>query len=185
MRRLQSIVLALVVLGAATPAFAQTAGKSFGITAGFGAGYGTVPNGHSRKMEPTVNGGVMALLPLSANWAFQPELKWDHRKLTTGGISTNMNYVSIPLLFRNKFRGVYMVQGIAINPVMSASILDVDFKDAIRTPDVSIIIGVGKRFDRWSLEGRWETGLRTVQKDLQFAGVHHRSLTAVGTVYLK
>jgi len=172
-------------VGMASPAAAQSAGKSFGITFGVGTGYGTVPNGHSRQMQPTVNGGVMAIMPFSENWAFQPELKWDHRKLTTGGVSTNMNYVSIPLLFRNKFRGIYMVQGVAINPVMSASIFDVDFKDAIQTPDVSIIIGAGKRMPRWSLEGRWETGLRTVQKNLEFAGVHHRSITAVATVYLK
>jgi hypothetical protein len=185
MRRLQSILLAIVILGAATPALAQTAGKSFGITAGFGAGYGTVPNGHSRKMEPTTNGGVMAIMPFTTNWAFQPELKWDHRKLTTGGVSINMNYVDAGLLFRNKFRGIYMVQGVSINTNVSASIFDVDFKSAITSPDVAIVIGAGKRFEKWSLDARWETGLRTVQKGLDFAGVHHRSITAVGTWYIK
>jgi len=174
-----------MIVGMASPASAQTAGKSFGLTAGFGTAYGTVPNGHSRKMEPTTNGGVMAIMPMSENWAFQPELKWDHRKLTTGGVSINMNYLDVAVLFRNKFHGVYMVQGASINTIVSASIFDVDFKKAIQSPDVGIILGAGKRFEKWSLEGRWETGLRTVQKDLAFSGVHHRSITAVGTWYLK
>jgi hypothetical protein len=178
-------LLAIVFIGVATPAFAQTAGKSVGITGGFGVAYGTVPEGHSRKMEPTFSGGVMAVMPFSPNWAFQPELKYDHRKLTTGGISMNMGYVSLPLLLRNKFRGVYMVQGIAINTVAKASIFDVDFKNTTNSPDVAIIIGVGKRKDRWSVEGRWETGLRSVQKSIDLSGVHHRSITAVGTWYIK
>ena len=185
MRRLPWILLAILIVALASPASAQTAGKSFGVTVGFGLGYGTVPDGTSRKMEPTFNGGVVAVLPFSTNWAFQPELKYDKRKITTGGISTDVGYISLPILLRNKFHGVYMVQGISINTVAHASIFDVDFKDALQSPDVAIVIGVGKRFDRWSLEGRWETGLRTFQKGLDLSGVRMRSLTAVGTVYLK
>lgn len=185
MRKLYWILLAILIIGVASPAAAQTAGKSFGITAGFGTGYGTVPEGKTRKMEPTFNAGVMAIVPFSTNWAFQPELKYDKRKITEGGISTDISYVSLPLLLRNKFFGIYMVQGISINTVASASILDVDFKDAMSSPDVTIVLGVGKRFDRWSLEGRWETGLRNTQKDISLGGVRTRALTAVGTIYLK
>ena len=185
MRRASWLLAAIVTVGMASPAAAQTAGNSFGLTFGVGAGYGTVPTGKTRKMEPTFNGGVMAVMPFSENWAFQPELKYDHRKITTGGVSTNVGYFSVPILLRNKFHGIYMVQGIAINTVLKASIFDVDFKDALKSPDVTILLGVGKRHDRWSLEGRWETGLRTFQKDTALSGIRTRAITAVGTVFLK
>jgi hypothetical protein len=69
--------------------------------------------------------------------------------------------------------------------VASASVLDVDFKSALNSPDVAIVLGAGKRFDKWSLEGRRETGLRNFQKDVDLGGVHMRALTAVVTVFLK
>lgn len=186
MRRFGWILLAILTIGLAAPASAQTtSGKTYGFTAGLGIGYGTVPSKADRKMEPTFNGGVMAVLPFSSNWAFQPELKYDRRTITIGGVSTDVGYVSVPVLLRNKFRGIYMVQGLSINTVAHASIFDVDFKDALQTPDVAIVIGAGKRFERWSLEGRWETGLRSFQKNVDLGGVRMRSLTAVGTVYLK
>lgn len=186
MRRLPLLCSLIVLVGLAAPASAQTAAeKNFGITGGFGLGYGTVPEGSDRKMEPTFNIGGVAVMPFSENWAFQPELKFDRRKITIGGVTTNVSYVSVPVLLRNKFLGIYMVQGVSLNNVVSASIFDVDFKDAITTPDVAIVLGVGKRFERWSLEGRWESGLRTFQKDIDSGGVRMRSLTAVATVYLK
>jgi len=185
MRRLSWLLLAILTVGVATPAFAQTAGNSFGLTAGFGTGYGTVPETKTRKLEPTFNGGVVALMPLSENWAFQPELKYDHRKITTGGITTNIAYLSLPLLLRNKFHGVYMVQGITINTVMKASIFDVDFKKTISSPDVAVVIGAGKRVNRWSFDARFETGLRNLQKDVSLGGIRTRSITGVVTYFLK
>jgi len=182
--------LALFTLVAATwsaaPASAQTMrGTSWGVTGGIGIGYGTVPKNTTRDPEPTFNGGVFAVLPLSENWSFQPELRLDKRTITTGEIPIDVTYLSVPVLLRNRFLGIYMVQGISLNTVMSASIFDVGFKDALTSPDFAIIVGAGKRFDRWSLEGRWETGLRSFQKDLALSGVRTRSITAVVSVYLK
>ena len=174
----------LAVAFAAAPASAQTPEtKSWGVTAGVGIGYGTVPEGTTRDMEPTFNGGVFAVLPFSDNWSFQPELRLDKRTINTGEIPTEITYLNVPLLLRNKFFGLYMVQGVSINTVLSASIFDVDFKDAMTSSDVAIILGVGKRFDRWSVEGRWETGLREIQKDLDLSGVRARALTGVVSFY--
>lgn len=189
MRRLPWILLAILTVGLASPAFAQstqtTAGKSFGVQFGAGLGYGTRPDNTSRDIKVAWNAGGVAILPFTDNWAFQPELKYDHRLINLGGITTKVGYVSLPILLRNKFLGVYMVQGVSINTVAHASILDVDFKEALQSPDVAIVIGVGKRFEKWSLEGRWETGLRTFQKDLDLSGVRMRAVTAVGTWYIK
>jgi hypothetical protein len=185
MRKLPWLLLAVFAVGLASPAYAQDPAKSIGVSAGVGIGYGTVPDGGTRTTEATFNGGVVAILPFSNNWAFQPEVRFDKRKITIGGISTDVTYVDVPVLLRNKFLGIYMVQGLTFNMVASASVLDVDFKSALNSPDVAIVLGAGKRFDKWSLEGRWETGLRNFQKDVDLGGVHMRALTAVVTVFLK
>lgn len=176
----------LAVVWQASPASAQTTdGMTWGVQAGVGIGYGAVPEGTTREIEPTFNGGVFAVLPLSERWAFQPELKLDRRKITVGGIPTEVTYLSVPIMLRNDFLGIYMVQGLSLNNVVSASIFDVDFRDTTTSPDVAIIVGAGKRFGRWSVEGRWETGMRSFQKDIALTGVRLRTLTAVVSVYLK
>lgn len=187
MRKLPWVLLAILIIGLASPAAAQTPdSKSIGVSAGVGIGYGTVPKeSGDRQMEAAFNGGVVGILPISTNWSFQPELRFDKRKITIGGVSTDVSYVTIPVLLRNKFLGIYMVQGVSINTVASASIFDVDFKDALNSPDVAIVLGVGKRSDKFSLEGRFETGLRNFQKDVSLGGVRMRALTAVVTVFLK
>ena len=187
MRRFAAFFLVISALAwSAAPASAQMAdGKSWGVTAGLGIGYGAVPEGTTRDPEPTFNGGVFAVLPFSERWAFQPELRYDKRTITTNEVPTAVQYLTVPLLLRNKFLGIYMVQGLSLNVLTSASIFDVDFKKAHTSPDVAIIVGAGKRFDRFSVEGRWETGLRSFQKDLELTGVHLRAVTAVVSVYMK
>ena len=45
----------------------------------------------------------------------------------------------------------------------------------------AIIIGGGKRFGRWSIEGRWETGLRSFQTEIEEGGVRLRTITGDGS----
>lgn len=176
----------LAALFATIPAFAQSSdGGRWGVQGAVGIGYGTVPEGTTRDPETTFNGGVFAVLPMSDNWSFQPEVKFDKRTITIGEIPTSVSYLSVPVLLRNRFLGIYMVQGVAINTVMAASIFDVDFKQAITSPDVAIVIGIGKVFGRFSVDARWESGLRTFQKDLDLGGVRLRAATANVSIFLK
>lgn len=187
MRRLPvALFMFTAAFAVAAPAVAQTnEGPSWGVQAGVGIGYGTIPEGSTREVEPTFNGGVFAVLPFSSRFSFQPELKYDSRTITVNGIPTEVGYISVPLLLRNDFLGIYLTQGVALNMVARASIFDVDFKDAINSPDIAILLGVGKRFDRVSVEGRWETGLRSFQKDIDATGVRLRTLTGVVSIYFK
>ena len=183
-RRLSAILSAAIAVTAlAAPAAAQT-GPTWGVTAGAGLGYGTVSTGTTRETKATFNGGVFAELPISARWAFQPELKFDHRDISIGGVETKLNYVSIPLLFRNRFYGLYMVQGLSINTVTSAKIFDVDFKSIYNSPDVAIVIGAGKQAGHLGIDVRWESGFRTFQKNVS-NGVRMRAITAVASYHFK
>ena len=187
MRRRNLILFTIIAAAwSSTPVAAQTMRSSgWGVTAGFGISYGTVPEGTTRDMEPAFNVGLFGVLPLSDNWSFQPEVRYDKRTINTGEIPTDINYLDVAALFRNRFAGIYMVQGVSLNTVVSASIFDADFKSALNSPDIAIIIGAGKRFERWSIEGRWETGLRELQKELALDGVRARTLTAVVSWYIK
>lgn len=187
MRRLSVLLIALVALAwPASSASAQSAdGVGWGVTGGVGIAYGTITADATRKMEPTFNGGVFASLPLSERWSFQPEVRYDIRKITISGISTDVTYISVPLLLKNKVWGIYMVQGVALNFLTRADVFDVDFKDVYTSPDVALVIGAGKRFNRVSVEGRWETGFRTFQKDIAVGGVRMRALTAVVSYHIK
>jgi hypothetical protein len=186
MRRLSTILTAAIVVAAfAAPAAAQSNdGPSWGVTAGIGLGYGTVTGDTTREVKATYNGGLFAELPMSARWAFRPELKYDHRTITIGAVPTELNYVTLPLLFTNKIAGFYMVQGVSINTIASASIFDVDFKPIYNSPDIALIIGAGKRTGKISIDVRWESGFRTFQKNVS-SGVRMRAITATGSYHFK
>lgn len=187
MRRLSVFLIALVaVASSASAASAQTnEGFGWGVTAGVGIGYGTVTENTTREMEPTLNGGLFASMPLSERWSFQPELKYDVRTINIGNVPTDIAYITVPVLLKNKVWGIYMVQGVSFNFLQKAEIFDVDFKDVYTSPDVALVIGVGKRFDRLSVEGRWETGFRTFQSGIDAGGVRMRALTAVVSYHIK
>lgn len=187
MRRFSAFVLACVAVVSSAPvASAQTAdGFGWGVTGGVGIGYGTVTENATRKMEPTINAGLFASMPLSERWSFQPEVKYDVRTITISNVPTEVTYITVPVLLKNKVWGIYMVQGVSFNFLQKAEIFDVDFKDAYTSPDVALVIGVGKRFDRLSVEGRWETGFRTFQSGINAGGVRMRALTAVVSYHIK
>lgn len=184
MRRLLLPVIAAAILAiSVTPALAQYSddGVAWGVQGAVGTNYSTVPpdSGTIRGWETTYNFGVFAVTPFVGPFRFQPEVKWDHRDVTVGGITTKMDYLSVPLLFRSNLLGIFMTQGVAINVPMKVTIFDVDFKRAYTSPDVAIILGVGKKVGRVSIEGRWDTGLRSMQKAIGAGGTRHRALTGV------
>jgi len=186
MRRISSLLAAAIAVTAfATPAAAQsTDNPSWGVVAGIGLGYGTVDKNSSREMKATVNGGLFADLPISARWGFRPEIKFDHRDISIGNVPTQLNYISVPLLFRNNIKGLYMVQGVSINTIASASIFDVDFKSIYNSPDIALVIGAGKRTNRIGIDVRWESGFRTFQKNIS-SGVRMRAITANVSYHFK
>lgn len=182
------VVLTLMVSAfSAVPALAQSSNVTWGVQGDAGVGYGTVPkdSGTTREMKGAYSAGVFAVLPLAGSFKFQPEFRYDHREIVIGGIPTKMSYFGVPLLARNEFLGIFMVQGVALNFVNSADVFGVDFKDALTSPDAAIVLGVGKRAGRVSVEGRWETGFRSFQKGINAGGVHMRTITGVLSVYLK
>ena len=118
-RLLLPVVTAVVLAVSVTPARAQYAddGIAWGVQGSVGTNYATIPpdSGTTRKWETNYTVGMFAVTPFLGGFRFQPEIKWDHRNVTIGGITTNMDYLSVPLLFRSSFLGIFMTQGFAIN----------------------------------------------------------------------
>jgi hypothetical protein len=169
----------------AIPALAQPSDVTWGVQGGGGIGYGTVTEGTTREMKPAYNVGVFAVTPFIGGFKFQPEVKWDHRDITIGGIATKVDYLSVPLLLRTNFLGIFMTQGVALNFVERATVFDVDFKSALTSPDMAIILGVGKRVGNVAVSGRWDSALRSFQGGINAGGVHARAITGVVSVFLR
>jgi hypothetical protein len=149
---------------------------------GAGMTYLTVPEGASRDVGTGIAAGLFAVLPLTATYALQPEIQWEHRRSTVLGTERTFDYLAIPILVRmTLFNGIYVDEGPSFHLPLRAKVTsggtERDVKDNTRR-DISIVIGVGRRIGRTGIEGRWDTGFRQVQKTVRSGDVatRHRSL---------
>jgi len=178
------VCASLVLVGLSVlPAFAQsTQDPRGGIEIGAGATYLTVPKGTSRSMGVGVMAGAFAVVPLTSMYKLQPEIHYEYRQSKVAGSDRKFGYISIPILVRmSLFKGLYIIEGPAVHVPVSAKVAGQDVKDNTQSPDVSIVIGVGKRVGKIGLEGRWDSGIRRVQKTVGTGDVatRHRSISGV------
>ena len=181
-----SLVLAGLIGLSAAPAFAQAAPEPRGgIEFGAGATYLTVPKGVSRRMGAGGMAGAFAAFRLTTMYRLQPEIHYEYRQSRVAGTYREFEYISVPLLVRaTLFKGIYIVEGPAAHFPVRAEVAGQNVEPNTLSPDVSIVIGVGKRVGRVGLEGRWDSGIWQVQKTLRSGDVstRHRSITGVVAV---
>jgi hypothetical protein len=176
----------LLVGLSAVPGFAQTANEPRGgVEIGAGATYLAVPKGVSRKMDVGGMAGLFVVGRLSTMYRLQPEIHYEYRQSKVAGSTRTFEYISIPILVRaSLFKGIYILEGPAAHFPVRARVAGHDVYANTLSPDVSIVIGVGKRVGRVGLEGRWDSGIFQVQKTLEpgDVGTRHRSITGVVAV---
>jgi hypothetical protein len=173
----------------AAPVFAQApADPRGGVEVGAGTAYLTVPKGTSRSMGAGVNAGLFAILPLTTMYKLQPEIQWEHRQSKVLGTDRTFDYITVPILVRmGLFKGIYIDEGPSFHMPVRAKVTsgstDRDVKGNTKS-DVSIVIGVGKRVGRVGVEGRWDSGIRRVQKTVGSGDVatRQRSVAAFVTI---
>lgn len=152
-------------------AFAQDA-PAVGVMAGINQSYfATSPENETHK-KPGVMIGAFGVLRKDRNFKILPEVQFSQRRVdiefggTTAAFSTS--YLNLGLMTRlNLFKGLYTSQGVQFSfPVRSELELagtTVDIKDNINS-DFSIPAGIGRQFGRIGIEGRWDSGLKRVEK---------------------
>jgi hypothetical protein len=152
-------------------AYAQDA-PAVGVMVGGNLSYfATSPENETTK-KPGVMIGVFGALRRDRSLKILPELQFAQRRVDVKfGNSTSSfttSYLNLGLMTRLKlFKGIYTTQGGQFSfPMRSKLDLGaavVDIKDNISW-DFSIPAGVGRQFGRVGIEGRWESGLKRVEK---------------------
>lgn len=162
-------VAVLVISGQA--AFAQDA-PAVGVMIGVNQSYFASSPKNKTDKKPGVMIGAFGILRRDKNFKIVPEVQFSQRRVDVafGGATTSFatSYLNLGLMTRlNLFKGLYTTQGAQFSfPLRSKLDLagsTADIKDNINW-DFSIPAGIGRQFGRVGIEGRWDSGLKRVEK---------------------
>jgi hypothetical protein len=170
MVRLACLFSAVLVLSQQA-AFAQDT-PAFGVMGGVNFSYfATSPENETHK-EAGALVGVFGVFRRDKVLKIQPEVQFSQRNVDVlfGGTVTpfRTNYLNLGMMTRIKlYKGLYTSQGVQFSFPMSSNITvagtEVDIKDNVSW-DFSIPAGIGHQFGRVGIEGRWDAGLKRVEK---------------------
>jgi len=136
------------------------------------------------------NGGLFLKVPLTPNFAFQPELLYTTKgaelkysnSLISGSARFSLSYIEVPLLAVinltknvNIQGGVYLssLTGVKVKNVSDIGLFNFENelnKSDFETFDYGLVGGVGVEFDKISLGIRYEYGMKPVGKDRPILG---------------
>lgn len=162
---------AAVLVVSQQAALAQDA-PAVGVIVGVNESYfSTSPKNETTK-KPAALVGVFAALRRDKGLKILPELQFSQRrvdvKLGNSTVSYSTSYLNVGLMTRLKlFKGLYTSQGVQFAFPVRATLdlggATVDVKDNVNN-DISIPAGVGRQFGKVGIEGRWDSGLKRVEK---------------------
>ena len=183
--RFTSFALAAFLLGASvSPVRAQSFKRGFEVGAGMSTTSPT-PEGETNSYGPGLLAGVYGSVQLFKPVGVQLEAVYvqKHSKATAKGVESDLrlDYFEIPILAKLAlFKGVYILEGIEFGFPVKATVTgpsgaDTNIEDTTTKPDLGLIIGVVVPAGRIGLEGRYESGFKTIDST-GVAVVRNRSL---------
>lgn len=150
------LLSALLVLGLTNLNAQET---KFGIKGGLNFAQIRGANSLNNDRITDFNVGVMAEIPISEKFSFQPELLYSKQ-----GSSVNLDYLNLPLLGK-----YYLLEGLSIEAgpqvgyLLSANANDVNVKSSFKTIDFGVNFGLGYKFKNGlSLGARYNRGLSNI-----------------------
>jgi hypothetical protein len=165
----------------------------FGIKAGL-----NISNMYTKDVQDKntifgFNGGLFLKVPVTSNFAVQPELLYTtkgseltYNSFVTGKASFTLNYVELPVLavinltkIVNIYGGIYIA---TLTSVVVKNKSDVDlfnFENELKKSDFEmydwgLVGGAGLDFNKVSLGIRYEYGMKPVGKERSFLGQSYR-----------
>lgn len=139
------------------------------------------------------NGGLFFKMPMTSNFAFQPELIYtkkgselDYTSFVSGKASFSLNYIELPLLAVinlteniNIHGGVYVsvLSNVMIKNKSNINLFNFESeltKSDFETYDYGLVIGAGFDFDKIGIGLRYDYGMKPVGKDRSFLGQSYR-----------
>ena len=130
-----------------------------------------------KKSNTGFNFGVVANIPVSTNFAFQPEIMYsgsegmEFRPTTTSETNYNLNYINIPLMLQYKSSGFYGEAGPYFGFLTSGKVKtktgtgssEADIKNSFDGTDIGGALGVGyKMSSGFGFGARYNMGLQNI-----------------------
>ncbi len=178
------------VFAADPPSYAVEAGANLNTLGLRGADVGTTK---ARVKAGLIVGGFVSV-PVAQWVAIQPEVVYaqKHSKLSDSDFAANytVDFVEVPVLVKftlvsMKKASFYAVAGPGFSFATRARVTDPsgtqpdeNIKGTTTSPDVSLVVGAGVRFGKYGIEGRYDGGLRNLNKDTDASTFKIKTRTA-------
>ena len=209
MKSLTGVVLAMSFVLGAAPSYAQVGGGVLG-GANFSKGKisGQDAEGVETKSQTGLIVGGFLTVPLGSSVTMMPEVAYSRKPFKiefSDGVDSfsqkiKLDFISIPVLFKfgPQGGGFYVVAGPGFNFRTKAKATDSEFngqpepegnedlKDQTESFDLSLLGGAGFAMGNFGIEGRYDHGLRNLNKeDDEDFKVKTRAFTVMVKIYFK
>ena len=140
-------------------------------------------------MQAGIAFGGARLHPLGV----QAEINWVRKEgAVVGGDDVRLDYLQVPVFLRvnigtqhSKTFDVYGIVGPSFSYLMANRVGGLTLDDGFQGFDFGIVGGVGVEIYRFTIEGRYEKGLRNINKDLNVGDINTKSFTILFGLRLK
>jgi hypothetical protein len=165
----------------------------FGIKAGLNISNMYTKDVQDENMITGFNGGLFLKVPVTPNFAIQPELLYTmkgseltYNSFISGKASFSLNYVEMPVLavinltkIVNIYGGVYIANLTSVVVKNKSNVDLFNFENELKKSDFEmydwgLVGGAGLDFNRVSLGIRYEYGMKPVGKERSFLGQTYR-----------
>ncbi len=150
------LVTVIAILGLAT---SQAQDIQFGAKAGLNLAQISGDNTGDLDPSTDLHFGLMAEIPISEKFSFQPEMMYSGQ-----GSNVTLNYLNIPLMGKYYLtKGLSLEAGPQIGFLLSAKNDNLDLKDLYNTVDLGVNFGVGYKLDNGlNFSARYNLGLSDI-----------------------
>lgn len=136
----------------------------FGAKAGFNLASISGDNTKETDAVTSFNFGVLAEIPISEKFSFQPELMYSGQGYSFNDNTVALNYLNVPLMAKYYVaKGLSVEAGPQIGFLLSAKNESTDVKDSFNTFDFGLNFGLGYKFKNgFNLGARYNLGLTDI-----------------------
>jgi hypothetical protein len=156
----------LVVAAVAVFGLGNVAAQDIKFGAKGGLNFATLSGDNTGDIEMVTafNFGLMAELPITEKFSFQPELLYSGQGFSAGNNTVALNYLNVPLMGKYYLsKGFSLEAGPQIGYLLSAKNEDVDVKDSFKSVDFGANFGVGYKLENGlNFSARYNLGLSNI-----------------------
>ncbi len=157
-------VLLLTVLAVLGLANANAQEVQLGVKAGLNFANVSGDNTSEKDMVTAFNAGLVAEIPLTEKFSFQPELLFSGQGYSFDDNTVALSYLNVPLMGKYYLtKGFSLEAGPQIGFLLSAKNENIDVKDAFKTVDFGVNLGLGYKLDNGlNFGARYNLGLSDI-----------------------